>query len=568
MFKILWRRKRSFVWILTVATHLISASNIVAADTTTDNGPPPPLATGCLNNSLTAPTWTVESFKYEGDDKNSTVNFILTSNTIPEELNCFGQTTRHSLRIDGECTNEVGKHGYSAHFVFSASTRDLSVEQSWACDDNVAKQPVKFVGTGTKKLVVDCESSECISTDLIRIPAKLREPIELSPYIPPAPPGHDSPGCSSRSKYPSWTISSFEWRTGGRNYTWQSWVTSETGIVGVGIVKLNITSRATQQTFSCVWHSQGQETSNVTITGPPSGVFPFPLDPGPAWYRCNTYSLNENENRPHNYEVETLVRLISTEERLLVNQTWYCDDEGPAYPTKFYAVGAVELPSLSCRERPEVEPDAADFPWSQAGTPVVNGSVCVSSDFDINGTIESRYAMEPYALELPNPEASKCTVLSMDPDKQYLLLDTAYVFRSHWWYFWRDGEPKGGFDLTILSFVTEQELSCSGFDSKLNPNGTDFDPDYWFDCSFPISYPMMIRSMRVNYNAHTDIVSVGILWACDELSPKAPIIFTAFARGEISKPECADDSDGTTRCLFPASSNIPLPFTNITWDTS
>ncbi|KAI0186391.1 hypothetical protein EV127DRAFT_346213 [Xylaria flabelliformis] len=519
MARLSWLHKSSLLWILTVATHLISASNIVAADITADSGPPPPLTTGCLNNSLTAPTWTVNSFEYNEGDGASTVNFILTSNTISEELSCLGQAAEHDLSLDGECTNKDEKRGNSAHFVFDATTRHLSVEQSWACNDNDANKPVEFVGIGSKEIALACESSECTSTDPIRIPTKLLEPIELLPYIPPAPPGHDSPGCGSRSKSPTWTISGFEWRTGGRNYTWQSWVSSGTGIVGVGMV-----NRATQQTFSCIWHGQGQETSNVTVTNPPSGTLPFPLDPGPAWYRCNTSSLNENQNRTHNYEVETVVRLISTEERLLVNQTWYCDDEDPASPTKFYAVATVELPALSCRERPEIEPDAADSFWSQAGTPVINGSLCTSSNFEIDGKTESRYAMEPYALELPNPEASKCTVLSMDPDKQYLLFDTAYVFRSHWWYFWRDGEPKGGFDLTILSFVTEHELSCSGFDSKLNPNGTDFDPEFWFDCDFPISYPTMIRSMKVNYNAHTDIVSVGISWTCDELSPQNPLV--------------------------------------------
>ncbi|KAI0466725.1 hypothetical protein F4859DRAFT_526404 [Xylaria cf. heliscus] len=469
MSKLLWARKNSLTWLFTVASHFISASNAITADITTSDGspPPPPLATDCLKISLTAPTWTVESFQYVEDDTIPTVNFILTSNMIPKKLDCFGQDTGRGLRFNGECTAEGDKHEHLAQFI---------------------RGPV-----------------------MITLP---------------------------------------EYR-----------------IVGVGMVKLNITSQATKQTFSCVWQSQGHETSNVTIIGPPSGVFPFPLDPGADWYHCDTHSLNENENRTHNYEVETLARLISAEETLLVNQTWYCDDEGPVSPTKFHAAGAVKLPSLRCRERPEVEPDAADL-WAPAGAPIVNGSFCVGSDFNIDGNIESRYAMEPYALELPNPEASECTIISMDPDKQYLLVDTAYVFRSHWWYFVRDGEPKGGFDVTILSFVTEYELSCSGFDSRLNPNGTDFDPEYWFDCSFPPSYPGMIRSMKVNYNAHTNILSVGISWICDELSPEDPIIFTAFGRGEVSKPECADDSDGTTRCLFPAPSNIPLPFTNITWDTS
>ncbi|KAI0535102.1 hypothetical protein GGR58DRAFT_480470 [Xylaria digitata] len=335
----------------------------------------------------------------------------------------------------------------------------------------------------------------------------------------------------------------------------------------MGLVRLNITNLANQQTFSCSWQGKGHETSNVTIIDPPASVIPWPSDPGPAWYPCDTHSLNEHRNQTHNYEVETSVRLISAEERLLINQTWYCDDKGPTSPIKFHALGAVELPSLKCSERPKVEPDVADA-YVPAGTPIINGSVCFGPDFNIDGKTESRYAMEPYALELPNPEAPKCTVHSFDPDKQFFLLSTAYVFRPHWWYFERDGEPKGGFDLRILSSITERELGCSGFSSKLNPNGTDFDPNYWFDCSLSPSDPSFIRGMRANYNANTNLLSVVMSWGCDELSPGNPIGFTALGRGEISKPECADDSDGTTRCLFPATDNIPLPFTNITWDIS
>ncbi|KAI0879032.1 hypothetical protein GGS24DRAFT_496156 [Hypoxylon argillaceum] len=461
-------RTASLTYLFLVVSHSISFGNAATKDIAIDSGPPPTLSTGCLNNSLTAPTWAVDSFSYSQSGGISTVNFLLTSNTIDGQLDCFGQAEGNEQHIDGDCTSEDDDHQYSAQFGFDYPTRHLSIEQNWACDDNT----------------------------------------------------------------------------------------------------VNITNRANKQTFSCMWQGSGKETSNVTNIDPPSGVAPWPLDPGPTWYTCYTHSLDENVNLTHNYEVETTMRLISTEKRLLVNQTWYCDDEGSASPVKFYAVGAAALPSLKCRARPEIEPDATQIGFVPAGTPIINGSVCLGPDLDIDGKIESRYAMEPYALELPNPEAPKCTVISFDPDKQYFLMDTAYVFRAHWWYFTRDGEPKGGFDVTIRNFVTDRELSCQGFDSKLNPNATSFDPNYWFECSPSVSYPNIFRGMKVNYNANTGILSVGMSWSCDELSPSNPIIFTAFGHSEISKPECADDSDGTTRCLFPASSNIPLPFTNTTWDMS
>ncbi|KAI3342312.1 hypothetical protein F4824DRAFT_512054 [Ustulina deusta] len=287
---------------------------------------------------------------------------------------------------------------------------------------------------------------------------------------------------------------------------------------------LNITDRANQQAFSCVWP-----------------------DLAPAWYHCDSHTLNENENRTHNYEVEASMRLVSSEEWILVNQTWYCDGERPK--VKFLALGTVSLPSLKCRESLEVEADTADD-TIPAGPPTMNDKVCFSPAFDINGQLEPRCAMEPYALELPNPEAPKCITISFDPGKQSFLLDTAY-----------EGEPK--FNLTILSFVTEPELGCSAFPSKPNPNGPDYDPDYWFGCSFSPSEPAFNRSMRADYNANTSLLAIVMSWSYDELSPQKP---TAFGHGEISKPECADDSDGALRCLFPATSKIPILLTNVTWD--
>ncbi|TGJ84031.1 hypothetical protein E0Z10_g4718 [Xylaria hypoxylon] len=534
MFKVSRSRKGFFIYMLSVASHLIPSINAIATDVIADNGTPPVLTTGCLNNSFTAPTWSVESFNYKENIGISTVNFTLTSNMVDDELDCFGQARGHAQKVDGDCTSEDGEHQYSARFMFDPYTRNLFVDQAWVCNDNAAGAPVKFIGSGTKQLPSPCQLSECTLANAIRISAKLLEPIELSPVIPPAPPGHERAGCVSRSKSPSWAVSSLEWRTGGRNYTWNAFgIISGTGIAGMGMVRLNVTNLANQQTFSCVWQGKGHETSNVTIIDPPASVSPWPSDPGPAWYRCDTHSLNEDGNRTHNYEIETSGIAMTKDLRL---------------------------------QRPQVEPDAADN-YVPAGTPIINGSVCFGPDFNINRNIESSYTMEPYALELPNPEAPKCTVNSFDPDKQHFLLNTAYVFRAHWWYFEREGEPKGGFHITILSSVTERELGCSGFSSKLNPNGTDYDPNYWFDCSFSPSDPSFLRSMRANYNANTSSLSVVMSWSCGELRPGNPIFFTAIGRGEISKPECADDSDGTTRCLFPAANNIPLPFTNITWDT-
>ncbi|KAI8625743.1 hypothetical protein F5Y19DRAFT_449391 [Xylariaceae sp. FL1651] len=493
------------------------------------------------------------------------------------QYDCFGLSDGDDSLVKGDCDSRGNKHQSQPHFRFNAATELLEIDQSWFCDENSAKKPVSFVGTGERNLPLDCKLNKCSSGDPIRISARLLEPVKLSPFIPPPPAGHDTPGCISRSESPSWDISSFEWRTGGVNYTWQTFSATGIGVTGVGMVRLNITNRANKQEYSCVWETQNGETSNVTLSGPPYVI--GPPEPSPAWYFCDTRSLNETKNTTHNYEIETSLRLVSAEKRLLVNQTWYCDDEGATSPIQFHALGAAELPSLECRDRPLVEADAASLPYAILNLPIINGSICTGSNFAINGDIESRYVMEPYALELPNPESPKCTVNSFDPDKQYFLLDTSFSFQPNWWYFesntsYRDseGKPSGGLEISLQDHVSDSDLDCMGWSSKLNPNGSNYDPDYWFDCSVYSSTPA-VRNWKANYNANNNILSVGVTWGCEELSPGNPIVFTAFGQGKLGKPECHDEGDGTghnvTRCKFPTDSNtLPIPFTNITWSMS
>jgi hypothetical protein len=94
--------------------------------------PPPPLNTSCLNSSLTSPTWTIDDFEYGKNDDASTIRFILTSNMLPEELDCSGQASGLGEEVNGDCGSEE-KGGNSAQFKFDAATGNLTIHQSWVC---------------------------------------------------------------------------------------------------------------------------------------------------------------------------------------------------------------------------------------------------------------------------------------------------------------------------------------------------------------------------------------------------------------------------------------------------
>jgi hypothetical protein len=125
--------------LLLVSSHSVVSSNAISANIIAlDASPPPALPTGCLNNSFINPTWTVESFSYNANQILSTVNFLLTSNTIDQALDCFGEVDGSAQNISGDCTSEDDDHQYSASFSYAASTRNLTLHQEWTCSNNTS----------------------------------------------------------------------------------------------------------------------------------------------------------------------------------------------------------------------------------------------------------------------------------------------------------------------------------------------------------------------------------------------------------------------------------------------
>ncbi|KAI3316740.1 hypothetical protein HD806DRAFT_552055 [Xylariaceae sp. AK1471] len=580
--------------LLVAASNAASPGNFGSAEIALpviETVPPPPLITGCLNVSFIAPSWIVENFYYEDNDEASFVTMGLSSNALQARFNCSVKTPPGRHLLAGACGGEDGEQKYPPQISFDTGG-DLYVDHTWSCLDNEAKVPVNFMGSGVKTLPLECDDDyvKCTAPGPVRIPAILTEPIGVTPYIPPTPAGHDTPGCTKRSRSPSWKITGFEWWTGGRNFTW-TLIGTASGISGLGMAKLNLTNEANQQRYSCTWQSENGETSNITVVEvvmnvPIMGQLMYPMPEKSLYYRCETaHSLDENTTERRNYETITSMRLISSENRLLINQTWYCDDEGAQNPIQFHGSGSVDLPSLHCRERLKIESEAeisnitSVFVPVTVGTPVINGSVCTGPEFTIKGKIESEYPMEPFALELPSPTTPMCTADSFHPDKQYFRLDTTSPpYMPLWEYNGPNSSfvdelnrPTGRFTLDAFHFVSGLDFLCQASSSKLNPNQTNFDPDFWCDC--PVSpYMRFIRTAKANYNVKTGDVSLSLTWACDELSPGNPIIFTALGSTNIGEPECRDEEVNDpqryyTRCTFYQGTveNQRMPFKNITW---
>ncbi|KAI0390275.1 hypothetical protein F5Y17DRAFT_445578 [Xylariaceae sp. FL0594] len=184
-------------------------------------------------------------------------------------------------------------------------------------------------------------------------------------------------------------------------------------ITGAGAVHVNLTNHATGATASCWWLSPYEEMSNITITKPAGMVGPLnPInpDPGPGWYRCDIHAyVSWPDPAPtHTYEIKTSVRMTWDKEMdipvVMLNQTWYCDDQGADKPVQFSATGSAALDDVRCEPRTTIEPDMVDLDYQTVpGAKIYNGTTCVAEGIHVEANLTERGEMPPYALESPSP---------------------------------------------------------------------------------------------------------------------------------------------------------------------
>ncbi|SPQ25342.1 10ad4140-b4d8-4dbe-bca9-5eb85a5bcc56 [Thermothielavioides terrestris] len=385
--------------------------------------------------------------------------------------------------------------------------------------------------------------------------------------MPPPPPGHDHPGCKRASGSPTWTVSGFRWDTGAVP-VYNPDVPIQQYRPGYAL-HLGLINPATGQNMTCVqtigtWAQANQSGSPYEM--------PFWGLDKPLWQECvDTHWTNQFIN---NYNTWTNVLLDPDTRRLYVDQTWYCDDEGPEHPIQYTANGSVPIPPLHCVPRTSL--DEFD-PFTNV---VVNGSTCTAdSPFPVSGTLVSQYTMAPYALTLPRPAAKRCTADSLNPDLRYIRLYAPLQFEYRSYKTLRDGEGlvAGRLEFLLWNVGQDTELACDGWNGRLNSNASigQYDPNYWFDCREELDVgqstedPNRLRTRyaRVNFDVGASLLRVNISWTCDDESPGRNVTFEALSEAKLPTLNCtvadAGTEDEATLCTWPdrwKSQDLPMPF--------
>ncbi|KUI73772.1 hypothetical protein VM1G_09169 [Cytospora mali] len=128
---------------------------------------------GCSETSFGDFQWTVESFKFKASYIFSTpahqnswgfVDFNLSNPAVPDvQASCSAQSDQLSDFFYGNFAYNCTFNGdldepepAPAKFTFSRPSGELTINQTWVCDDEDPKYPTTFAASGQVNLTLDC----------------------------------------------------------------------------------------------------------------------------------------------------------------------------------------------------------------------------------------------------------------------------------------------------------------------------------------------------------------------------------------------------------------------------
>ncbi|KAI1419972.1 hypothetical protein F5Y12DRAFT_173571 [Xylaria sp. FL1777] len=132
---------------------------------------------GCTSISFGDFSWTIEDFTYHAgyifttpahQVSSGSVAFNITNPALPEKVSCTAYSTWLEDffygNINYNCLVPEGS-GVKTSFSFSRPSGELSINQTWTCDDEDPQYPITFSGYGTVNLTLNCEETDYQNPD-------------------------------------------------------------------------------------------------------------------------------------------------------------------------------------------------------------------------------------------------------------------------------------------------------------------------------------------------------------------------------------------------------------------
>jgi hypothetical protein len=167
-----------------------------------------------------------------------------------------------------------------------------------------------FSASLQEKLSLSCEASEeglrCDQTVPISVKVKLGD---IDPKPPLPPPHHDFSGCIDASSSPSWKL-----QDGLYLLSINDPASTDVSFSKTSRIHFMLTNMANNYSVVCEARSAYADSSSQIND--------------PLWYRCDPVKQNTYPK----YAISTNFQYSPTKQQLYLNQSWFCDDNGPEHP--------------------------------------------------------------------------------------------------------------------------------------------------------------------------------------------------------------------------------------------
>ncbi|KAK3985429.1 hypothetical protein QBC44DRAFT_374158 [Cladorrhinum sp. PSN332] len=491
-----------------VLLQLASTAVIVSAQ-----GPRAP--GGCTTNSFTIPSWFIQDLAYTPESRNISFGILNRPANISTAASC--QADRKGWN---SCTTK--DESFLARVQVHGTLAQISVNQTWECNDRNLSSPLKFAAAGENTVNLDT-SSDIYTSEItpLLIKGRLSEPVAITPVYAPGPTAHNKLGCLDSSQKPSWTLS----------HVWYSDSVGD-GLESVSsrIFNLLLVNDATGYEASCM---HGSLTNDV----------------GPTTLLCAGSEFQDQY--PNRYAISTVGSFDPETYVFSVNQTWYCDDHNPAKPVQITASASTKLP-LQCETK-----EATDH----NGHPTTLKACQPEAEvLGLEGTIAQAVTLPPYAIEDPVPRADGCTLSSiLNPKWTFSAfslasddLTTTVTFEVIL------VTQRRGFQYPIaISVAIPHAADAVYYPCEIGPDGENEAPLWPYECS-------------VKYAAEEKEIVLSAAWACQDLDDKNPIDFKGVTTTKVNSPlSCEKDAEGINVCFtedtgFTWTADIK----NVTWSSA
>ncbi|KAK5655144.1 hypothetical protein OQA88_6043 [Cercophora sp. LCS_1] len=579
----------------------------------------PPPARDCTDISFTHPDWDMSGFSFiqqedQWEYRKAKLNVTLHSRASGARYFCrFGDDIVET--VDGEmvalCTplpdgSPNTSLKLTVHYLWQS--RALIISEDWVCGDIDGRYSTNFTGTAYIN-VPTYHNSVSFVADPMTIHGSLQNFYRLTPSRIPGPSGSTNPGCTSRSLSVGdnlFSITKFLYQAANITASWPYYNPNpgqpdNTSHPHSRTLELEFRNEATGLISSCTFNDAALDNTTDRWWS-----CPFPQPP-----HTHTFPI---------HTIDTSIQFNRDSRKLVINQTWFCNDTQSATPFRFTGIGDTSYlpasPPLIAGSSNSTAYSVVCGSWSIFQFPIycdiTYSARWVSlgghkdgrpgGEMGLRGQYVSQTKLPPNALTSPDPVPDRwsCTVSSLGhgPVVWTLQADEWMVFTS--WF--APEKQRSGTVNTKLRF----DLSSSVFEDRpganrpiraigsyqpqvswddegavaLTPWLRGFDPTRsyksadrvverrWYDPGWDF-YEFL--SWEVRLDVRTGYMELGHQWYCDDKNPERPIVFDAKWNGYVPL-NCTYKFDGEgehgVKCLPEGGKAVVTPTVDFWTETA